>query len=74
MDIRVGSWIRRERGGKGHLVESLVSGDVITRCGKRMRDEPSQRGELVVHDGPVSRGSRPLDWPLCEAGCQRFGA
>ena len=40
----IGSWIRRERGGMAHLVESIVAGDAITHCGRRFSDEPTQSG------------------------------
>ena len=65
--VFISSWVRRVRpGGKWHLVESLVADDAITRCGKRMRDEPTSRGEpLEVHDGMVSRAGRPLDGDVC---------
>ena len=70
--MHIGSWVRRERGSRhsrGHLVESVVSHDAVVRCGRRMRDDaPATTGRLVVHDGPVSRASRPLDWTLCR-GC-----
>ena len=45
--MTIGDWVRRERGGKPHLVESLVAGDVITNCGRRLPDEPNTRGKLV---------------------------
>lgn len=73
--IRIGAWVRRERNGvalsKGHYVESVVADDAFTRCGRRMHDEPRRGGVLVVHDGAVSRASRPLDWELCQLGCDR---
>jgi len=46
--MRVGDWVQRERSGMPHLVESLVAGDVITRCGKRMTDEPTKSGGALV--------------------------
>ena len=50
----VGDWVSRARRGVPHLVESIVADDVVTRCGKRMRDEPNRDGELVV-SGPGER-------------------
>ena len=70
--VRIGAWVRRERGrrvSKGHYVDSVVAGDAVTRCGRRMRDGRTVSGVLVVHDGAVSRASRPLDWDLCQGGC-----
>lgn len=52
MTIQVGQWVRRDRNGKAsltHICESLVADDVITRCGKRLRDE---LGGLTVDDDP----------------------
>jgi len=38
--MKIGNWIRRNRAAaKWHIVESVVSGDAITRCGRRMRNE-----------------------------------
>jgi hypothetical protein len=78
VDPRIGSWVRRERRNgnpttQGHLVESIRAERVVLRCGKEMPEE-GVLGRLVVHDGPVSRASRPLDWALCRGGCQNFGA
>ena len=43
MTISIGHYVRRNKPGvftsKIHYVDSTVSGDVVTRCGKRMRDE-----------------------------------
>ena len=42
MTIAVGDWARRNKPGRItriHLVESLVAGDIVTKCGKRLRDE-----------------------------------
>ncbi len=46
--IIVGDWIKRERRGNPHLVESIVSDDVITKCGRRMKDEPNGDGPLIL--------------------------
>lgn len=41
---QIGQWVRRSSGSgayaqsKWHLAESIVAGDVVTRCGRRMRD------------------------------------
>lgn len=42
----IGEWVMRQRRHVGHLVESVVAGDAITRCGRRMA-ERTTRGELV---------------------------
>jgi hypothetical protein len=34
--VNIGDWVRR-RGGKWHLVESIVTDDAFTRCGRRMK-------------------------------------
>ena len=48
--MNIGDWIQRERRGKAHLVESIVAGDAVMRCGRRMRDEPTQSGGRLVQD------------------------
>lgn len=44
--MNIGEWVMREKRQVGHLIESLVAGDAITRCGRRMA-ERNTRGELV---------------------------
>jgi hypothetical protein len=64
--LYIGAWVRREERRaltKGHFVESIIAGDAITRCGRRMKDETQP--PLTVHTGMVSRANKPLDWDLC---------
>lgn len=65
MDI--GDWVRRvDRPSKWHLVESVVEGDAITRCGRRMRDHREFEVSNVM---PLTR---MIDQPqLCKGGCDR---
>jgi hypothetical protein len=62
--MNVGQWVKRGR--KWHLVESIVAGDVITRCGRRMADgRPFEVSDVM----PLTR---MIDQPqLCKAGCDR---
>lgn len=46
--MEIGDWIAREKRRIPHLVDSIVAGDVVTRCGRRMRDEPNADGPLVL--------------------------
>jgi hypothetical protein len=46
--MNIGDWVAREKRGKAHLVESIVSGDVVTRCGRRLTDEPTVTGGALV--------------------------
>lgn len=62
MTIHLDDWVAREHRGVSHLVESLVAGDVITRCGRRLRDEPTKSGGALVL-------WRMFDVPKCLA-CQ----
>lgn len=48
MTIQIGAWVMRTRYGVGHLVESIVAGDAIVRCGRRLSDEPTTGGDLDV--------------------------
>lgn len=41
-------WVQRQRRGKVHLAESIVAGDVVTRCGRRLTDEPTKTGGRLV--------------------------
>ncbi len=44
--MKIGQWVvRLRRGRAAHLVESLVSDDAVTRCGRRMAP--------VNPDGPL---------------------
>ena len=43
MDI--GDWVRRT-GRKWHLVESIIDGDAILKCGRRMGVEPGKPLEV----------------------------
>ena len=45
--MNIGDWVQREKRGVPHLIESIVAGDVVTKCGKRLRDEPNRDGGLV---------------------------
>lgn len=62
MDVSIGTWVRRD-GGKWHVVESIVSGDVVTRCGRRMVDPLAE----VSKDMPLTRAINQTQ--LCKAGC-----
>lgn len=65
---QIGNWVRRtgRSGQKWHLVDSVVAGDVVTRCGRRMSDSrPLQVSEVM----PLTR---MIGQPqLCKAGCER---
>ena len=48
MTVELGQWVMRQRYGIGHLAESQIAGDAITRCGRRMSDEPTSGGVLEI--------------------------
>jgi hypothetical protein len=48
-ELAIGTWVKR-RGGRWHLVESVVAEDAITRCGRRM-----DRVLSSVHDSLENR-------------------
>lgn len=56
MTVVMGTWCMRSRYRVAHLVESVIAGDAITACGRRMTDEPTSGGEIVV---------APLDAAKC---------
>jgi hypothetical protein len=47
-ELVIGDWIVRQKLRIPHLVESLIEGDVITKCGRRMADEPNSGGPLLL--------------------------
>ena len=49
---RIGTWVKREKRRNWHFVESLVAGDAVTKCGRRLADEENSRGGLVYSDAP----------------------
>jgi hypothetical protein len=49
MTVVIGQWVKRHRLTVAHLVESVVAGDAVTRCGRRMA-QPNSRGPLVEAD------------------------
>lgn len=42
----IGDWVMRPRYGVAHVIESIVSGDAVVWCGRRLTDEPSSGGVL----------------------------
>lgn len=66
MDI--GDWVRRRRvGAKWHVVESVIAGDAVTRCGRRMRDHSADHPIAPLERTPVMPLTRMIDQPqLCE--------
>lgn len=59
----IDEWVR-PKGGKWHLVESVIDDQPITRCGRRIRSK--------VDSSPVMPLTRMIGQPqLCKAGCDR---
>ena len=54
----IGAWVMRERYHVAHLAESIVAGDVVTRCGRRMTDEPTRDGGAIVASPSGTRQCR----------------
>ena len=70
--MNIGNWVRR-RGGRWHLVESVVAEDAVTRCGRRMDRVTRSGGELQVRETePLTRLiGQPQN---CHQGCSdNFG-
>ena len=55
---RIGTWVKREQRQFWHFVESFVADDAVTKCGRRLANEPNSRGGLTFSDqpGPVCKG------------------
>lgn len=55
---RIGWWATTPRSRKWHLIESEIGMDVVTRCGRRLRDVPlwQSQKDVRTHDTPL---------PLC---------
>jgi len=59
--MEVSNWAKRPGRGKWHLVESIIAGDAVTHCGRRLSDEG---GLLVSQVQPLTRA---IDQPqLCK--------
>ncbi len=48
MKVEIGAWVMRSRYGVAHLVQSVVAGDAIVQCGRRLSDEPTRYGGELV--------------------------
>lgn len=64
--MNIGDWVRR-KDGKWHAVESIVSDDPITHCGRRLK-ERRWKGVLVPFEvSDVMPLTRMIDQPqLCK--------
>ena len=51
--MNIGDLVVRQRLNIAHLVESVVAGDIVTKCGRRMTDEPTKTGGPLVLVGPL---------------------
>ena len=70
--MKIGDWVRSSDGrrtvSKWHLVESVVAGDALTRCGRRM--EPVTRSGDELQISAVVPLTRAIGQPqLSKAGC-----
>jgi hypothetical protein len=66
----IGNWVRREhkKGAKWHLVESIIDGEPVTRCGRRLL-RVSLGGDPLTST-PTMPLTRMIGQPqLCKAGC-----
>ena len=61
--MNIGNWVRRS-GGKWHLVESIIGGDAITKCGRRMK-------EPLDEVAPVEPLTRMIGQPQNCQNCTR---
>ena len=61
--MNIGDWVSRSALKVPHLVESIVSGDIVTRCGRRMSNEPTKTGGQLVLD-PFHRPCRICAGPV----------
>lgn len=52
MGLDIGQWVKRPELRKWHRVESVVAGDAVTKCGRRLSDEAGldKRHEAQVTD------------------------
>lgn len=60
MKIANDSWVRRDNGGKWHLVESTVDDEVVTHCGRFMR--------MVTNWYSAVRGPMYIQLEVCYPG------
>ncbi|MGV0984964.1 MAG: hypothetical protein ACOYB2_10445 [Limnohabitans sp.] len=77
--LAIGDWVRRDQDTdpsdedqtKWHLVESVVAGAAITKCGRRM--EPVVDGmklEVAAHSAITIDTSDRVQPLVCGAGCR----
>jgi hypothetical protein len=64
-DYMIGSWVRREKRGLYHLVESDVANAAITKCGRRLEWETTSGGKLRVFVGPQERPGWDMACRVC---------
>jgi hypothetical protein len=49
----IGLWAKRPSWTRWHLIESEIGLDVVTHCGRRLR-EPTDMQPIRTHDTPLS--------------------
>ena len=65
---QIGNWIRRT-GQRWHLCDSIVAGDVVTRCGRRMAD----KADAPFHVSAVMPLTRAIGQPQLCRQCEPVG-
>jgi len=69
--MNVGDWVRRQRSGaKWHLVESVIAGDAVTNCGRRMRPRSATHAIAPLQVSPIMPLTRMIGQPQLCQDCQ----
>lgn len=71
--MNIGDWVRRlGRSSPFHLVDSFISGDVVSRCGRRLLERNYKGLGFAVWIGPAGnttgtgKRARPEDNHCCQ--------
>lgn len=71
--MKIGEWVRRQRAGaKWHAVESVIAGDAVTHCGRRMRPKTATHVVTPLQISPVMPLTRMIGQPQLCQDCQRL--
>ncbi len=62
--MKIGDWVRR-KGLKWHLIESIIAGDAITKCGRRLDHSIQDRYEISDVEPLTRMIGQPQDCQHC---------
>jgi hypothetical protein len=64
--MKIGEWVRLKRPGRRwHLVESVIAGDAVTKCGRRFPDPSFDTSTVMVLTRMIGQ---PQNCRYCDRG------